>query len=83
MWRVWSQFISYGNIQRTCGVARPVTLVAERNRSLPGTNNADDAIQNERYRCHWSGGHLNMIDQGVAKDYRDWLGNVPSLRDQR
>jgi len=69
VWRTWSQFISYGNIQKTCGTARPATLMAERSRGLPGTNNADDAIQNERNRCHWSGDHLNTIDRSVAENY--------------
>lgn len=54
------------------------TLVAERKRGLPGTNNADKAIQSERYRRHWSGGYLNVIDRSVVKDYRDWLRNVSS-----
>ena len=40
--------IYWGNIQGTCGVARPGTLVAERNRSLPRAKNAENVIQKGR-----------------------------------
>jgi hypothetical protein len=39
--------IYWENIQ-TCGVARPGTLVAERNRSLPRMKNAENEIQKGR-----------------------------------
>lgn len=65
------------------GHALLYVLVAEKSRGLPRTNNADDSIQSERYRRHWSGGRLNTIDRGVAENYQDRLANVSSLRDQR
>jgi len=50
-------------------------LVGERNRDLPRTNNAGNAIQNEGDRRHWSEGSLNTTDRGAAEDCRYWPGN--------
>jgi len=44
VWRARSEFIYYGNVQRTPGVVRPGALVAERNKGLPGTGDARNEI---------------------------------------
>ena len=44
VWRARSEFIYYGNVHRTPGVARPGALVAEGNKGLPGTGDAQNEI---------------------------------------